>query len=297
MHNKVYRDLHISFPFENCSVTIINVLYGKFDHSIPPHSHANDCYEIHLIASGYGQLLVNNIRYDLIPGSLFITGPNINHEQVPVFPDSMVEYCIYSEVKRKKNHFDTNIILDRLIDNPFLFGNDNGKILEIMKEIFRELDTKALGYQKQVELLFSTALINMMRGFMQDHALQNHQTANISPETTPLSEQTRSTLIEDAFMTNYNTISLTDLATLLCLSRRQTERLIQKLYGKTFQEKKLEARMSAASLMLKSNKLSITDIAEATGYSTQEYFSNSFRKYYGYSPRQYRLQNTDSRTP
>lgn len=288
MRNKAYRNLNISFIMENYSVKIINLLWGQFNRSVPTHSHANNCYEIHLISSGYGQLAVDDITYDLLPTSLFLTGPKVGHEQIPVFPDSMAEYCIYLEVKKLSGK--KTSIIDRFAANPFQLGFDNGKILTLMQEMFAELDTKPLGYQKQVELLCSMTLLEMARCFEQGSPLLEPQPA------AAISEYARTTLIEDSFMGNYQNLSLTSLAESLHLSRRQTERLIQKLYNKTFHEKKLEARMSAASLMLKDSTMSITAIAEAAGFSSQEYFSNSFKKYFGVSPRQYRLTHHQTST-
>lgn len=288
MDDKSYTNLHISFAWESYIITIISFRYGKFKHSVPLHSHANHCYEIHLIADGYGQLLTDHSAYDLSPGSLFVTGPNVTHEQLPLFPDSMAEYCIYARIIKKKERSDGHLMADTLIANPFLFGCDNGKIQKLIDEIIEELESEYPGYEKQAEALFSMTFVCLARRFIQPHVLKQTPVLAITPSRASLTEQARSALIEDAFLSDYSTLTLTGLADNLHLSRRQTERLIQKLYNKTFYAKKLEAQMSAASHMLKNSKLSITSIAEAAGYSSQEYFSNAFRKYYGCSPGKYR---------
>ena len=59
-------------------------------------------------------------------------------------------------------------------------------------------------------------------------------------------------------------------------------------YGKSFQQKKAEARMSVAAILLSDQSLSITDIAENLGYSSIEHFSSSFRRFYNTSPREFR---------
>lgn len=231
-------------------------------------------------------MLTEDGEYDLNPGFLFVTGPNVKHEQQPLFPDSMAEYCIYIEVKKKKET--SGEMMDILISHPFLFARDDGKILKLVGELFDELNHKYIGYEQQAEALFSMILVHMMRCFMQRHGLQKLLPPAKASKNAALSEQTRSTLIENAFLSDYRTLTLTELAETLHLSRRQTERLVMKLYGKTFYQKKLEAQMSAASLMLKNSSLSISAVSEAAGYSTQEYFSNAFRKFYGCSPREYR---------
>ena len=57
-----------------------------------------------------------------------------------------------------------------------------------------------------------------------------------------------------------------------------------------FQQKKQEARLSAAVAMLRDSRRHIAEIAEALGFSSPEHFSNAFRKAYGMSPSRYRKQ-------
>ncbi|MDE6202602.1 MAG: helix-turn-helix transcriptional regulator, partial [Lachnospiraceae bacterium] len=95
-------------------------------------------------------------------------------------------------------------------------------------------------------------------------------------------------IIEECFLYEYRTLTLDVLASRLGLGIRQTERLLKTHYGKTFLQKKTEARMSAASILLQNPGLSITQIAEDTGYSCIEHFSASFRRYYGQSATSYR---------
>lgn len=102
-----------------------------------------------------------------------------------------------------------------------------------------------------------------------------------------------SIIIEEYFLYEYDSLSLETLSRRLNLSPRQTQRLIWAYYGKTFQQKKTDARMSAASILLKHANESITTIANELGYSSPEHFSNAFRRYYGMSPRQYRNSRKD----
>ena len=53
-------------------------------------------------------------------------------------------------------------------------------------------------------------------------------------------------IIEDAFFYRYQTLTLTELAGLLNLSVRQTQRLLVSNFGKTFSQKLTDARMAAA---------------------------------------------------
>ena len=68
---------------------------------------------------------------------------------------------------------------------------------------------------------------------------------------------------------------------------------LKKYYGKTFQQKKQEARMSAAKIYLTDKRLSITQIAEKLNYSTSQHFTQAFRQHYGITANEYRRQLQD----
>lgn len=133
----------------------------------------------------------------------------------------------------------------------------------------------------QVELLLSQLLIYLVRNYEQKSGSLRHFAPN------NLSDN-KSIIIEEYFLYEYPTLSLETLADRLKLSTRQTQRLLKEYYGKSFQQKKAEARMSAAGMLLREHGRSIASVAEALGYSSTEHFSSAFRKYYGVSPRDYR---------
>ena len=97
-----------------------------------------------------------------------------------------------------------------------------------------------------------------------------------------------SLLLEEAFLMEYDSLTLEALSSRLALSARQTQRLLKKQYGQTFLQKRTQARMAAAVSLLADPSLNLTAIAERTGYSSVEHFSTAFRKFYKTSPREYR---------
>ena len=56
-------------------------------------------------------------------------------------------------------------------------------------------------------------------------------------------------------------------------------------------------RMEKAAELLKQTDLSITVIAEQTGFSSSRYFSTAFKKYMGITPTQYKSQNVVTAPP
>ena len=111
--------------------------------------------------------------------------------------------------------------------------------------------------------------------------------------THAMQEENALLVIDEIFLYDYRDITLPELAKRLGFSVRQTQRLLERIYGKSFTRKKLEARMSAAMTLLRNSRYSITEISEQLGYSSMEHFSCAFAKYYGYVPSKIRKGSTE----
>lgn len=287
--NTAYTDIDIHFSMDGIPVQALNILYERFLRAVPSHSHGSGCYEIHCIPYGYGMLMAQGRRYDISPGTLFVTGPHIEHAQTPTPSDPMQEYCVYLKIRDSSRRKKVSPVMDAFTAMPFWIGKDTQGVLGILRQLFDELELRRIGYQNQVGLLLSQLLIAMVRSYEQRQ-----------PVRTALSKASltdwKSVIIEEYFLYEYKSLSLSGLADRLKLSPRQTQRLLMESYGKSFQEKKADARMSAAAILLADMDQSITSIAEALGYSSPEHFSSTFRKYYGVSPRTYR-QNIPRTSP
>ncbi len=285
-----YNDLNIKFTMEQMDFYALHIAYERFLRSIPGHSHSDNSYEIHYIPHGRGTVKINQVTYNIIPNTLYVTGPHVLHEQIPDKNDPMTEYCIYLKIEKKntdKKTLTTGSYLHIFENTKFWFGQDSQNIHPLMQLIFLELDKKSTGYIKQTELLLQQLVIYLIRNYENIHRSQNQ--INF-----PDLSYRKYFIIEEYFLYEYNNLSLETLAARLGLSTRQTERLLKRHYGKTFLKKKMEARMSAAIILLMDPEKSITIIAHELGYSSVEHFSSAFHRYYHQSPREYRKINFTS---
>lgn len=277
----LYNDMDIRFSLEGVSFHALNIVFEHFERTIPAHAHGNGCYEIHYISSGRGKLKADGVYYDLTPNTLFVTGPHIEHAQTPVPDDPMEEYCVYLKADSSSHLKKQAAILPTFLGTPFWIGQDRQGIYSLMIQLFDELSHRYTGFQEQVQLLLSRLVILMVR---------NYEQLRISPTVFAPNNlaDSKSVIIEEYFLYEYQSLSLSDLSNRLKLSPRQTQRLLMDFYGKTFQQKKAEPRMSAAAILLSDPKKKIAGIAESLGYSSAEHFSSAFRRYYQVSPREYR---------
>lgn len=277
-------DLH--FTLGEYDFRVSNIVLERFERSIPLHSHSKNSYEIHYIPSGHGTASIKGNNYLIEPNTLFVTGPFIEHAQIPERKDPMCEYCIYLKIGRSTSpsaSLSEKALANQFRQIDFWFGQDSQDIHPLMVQLFSELEHRYTGYSIQAEILLKQLIIKLVRNYE----------GNIkdTPHTDiPNLVDNKYFIIEECFLYEYRTLSLDILASRLGLGIRQTERLLKEHYGRTFLQKKTEARMSAASILLQNRELTITQIAEETGYSCIEHFSASFKRYYGQSATSYRKQ-------
>lgn len=281
-----YQDLDISFTIGNTDFHALNLIYEQFHRTIPSHAHGNGSYEIHYISDGYGRALVDGKYYEIMPGTLYVTGPHIEHAQTPLPEHPMCEYCIYLKTEQRRSALEKtseeNNLAKTFMETTFWFGQDSQMTGEVITTLFEELKDRHTGWELQAEALLRQIFVKLVRNYEKNMSSKSLVRSHSTDKT--------SVIIEEYFLYQYRSLSLEDLARQLGLGTRQTERLLQRQYGKTFLQKKTEARMSAAAILLSSTESSITSIAEEIGYSSIEHFTSAFRNYYGISPRQYRKE-------
>lgn len=283
---KFYNDLNIRFSIDSTELYALKISFERFLRSIPSHSHSSNSYEIHYIAYGYGKITINHTAYDVTPNTLYVTGPYVEHSQIPDREDPMAEYCIYLKIDEKYNKNKKgghSSILAGLKSMPCWFGQDNQNAHTLMQNIFFELDSQYTGYITQVQTLLQQLIVSLVRNY------ENCGVSSVHFGRSNIIDRNY-LIIEECFLYEYREITLEILSSRLGLSPRQTERLLIKHYGKTFLQKKLDAKMSAASILLQEPAKKITDIAVALGYSSVEHFSNAFRRYYRKSASKYRKE-------
>ncbi|MBB2183868.1 helix-turn-helix transcriptional regulator [Lachnospiraceae bacterium MD1] len=279
-----YNNISVSFTMEYIKFNALHFVFERFLRSIPSHSHSDNSYEIHYIPFGHGKVRINQELYQVVPNTLYITGPFIEHEQIPDKDDPMAEYCIYFKIDKKKRDIKKKIdssYMELFETTHFWFGQDQQNIHSIMQKIFSELELKYVGYMKQIEVLLQQLVISLIRNYVNPQEITTHN------KFTDLS-YSKYFIIEEYFLYEYKSLSLDTLSDRLGLSTRQTERLIIRHYGKTFLQKRTEAKMSAAAILLMDPNKRISEIASDLGYSSVEHFSTAFRRYYNTSAREYR---------
>ncbi len=278
-----YTDLDIKIIIDDTTFHVLQIVFEHFRRPMPRHSHGNNSYELHYIPHGGGTVNIDDTVYEVAPNTLYMTGPHVEHEQIPAMEDPMAEYCIYFKLQSnsapgKRPRKTTASLFEK---THFWYGQDSQSIASIMTQLFEELEHQYTGYRLQVEALLQQCIVKTVRNYENARESESHFQASNLVDSKYL-------IIEESFLYDYEILTLETLAKRLGLSNRQTERCLKDYYGKTFLQKKTEAKMSMAKIYLNDPTLSISEISNRLNYSSIEHFAYAFKQYYKTSATEYR---------
>lgn len=280
----LFSNLNIDVTIDDVTFSILNIAHEQFLNTIPRHSHGHNSYELHYVSEGFGILRANDTLYNLSPNTLYVTGPYIEHEQLPFPSAPLVEYSIFCKVNSQSSK---SAFLDSFLKTKFWLGQDTQGIETLFKNILSELKSKKIGYIYNVNACIQLFIVMVTRNYKTPTGLikktDEYETANLA--------HNRTFIVDKAFLFEYKDITLKKLSNNLGLSQRQTARFLKETYHKSFLQKRTDARMSAAAVFLCNSQLTIFDIAEKTGYSSVEYFLRAFKKYYNTTPYKFRKKS------
>ena len=268
-----------SFTLEDTLIHVPMISYRHFTEPLPRHSHSKNAIE--------GFVVLENQTFPLSPGVLYITGPNIAHEQIPDESESLTEFGLFFLISESESN---SPLADQFIKHDLWLGDAGKEIDALAQAILWEKTNQKPGYRQKIPLLLAELMIECVRNFVSDGKIYDNKLPVPSNKLSVhlLQEENTLLVIDEIFLCRYADITLEQLADSIGLSTRQAQRLLEKNYNKSFSSMKLEARMAAAETLLRNSSLKITEISNRIGYSSIEHFSNAFKKFYKVSPGQYR---------
>ncbi|MDS0524285.1 AraC family transcriptional regulator [Clostridium sp. SHJSY1] len=271
--------------FENSyDILVFRQFHNLYD---PMHSH--NFFEIFYVYKGNCQLKFENELHTLSEGDLCIIAPDSQHSAINDDEFStIITICIrkstfdssFFQLLTQKNllsSFFQNILYIKAESNYILFSTDNSKDLKlIMRNLMFEYN-KGGAYSNYcciswINILFSLIL----RNYSDSVQFYNYKFSNDFYS------------ILNYIQNNYQNLTLKELADFFNYSEAHLSLLIKKNTGLGFMKLITKLKMSAACKYLKNTNLSIEKISELIGYNSCDYFSKAFKKYYSYSPQQYR---------
>ena len=274
--NNNYKNSYKVTEKELVSLSVYNVGFQKCDPLYQWGPGIRDHYLIHYVISGKGLYKVGNSTFSLEAGDTFLVYPNT---EVIYYADESDPWE-YAWVGFTGS--DASMILkatDFSINTPVLrqtaFGN------AIHRQILHIYDARGNEFENAIEM--TGRLYTMLALFVKGSSKENSQNSANSYVQKGI----------EFITSNYSyNITVEDIANYVGLSRSHLFRSFEAILGQSPKEFLTEFRMKQACYLLEHSDLSITAIANSVGFDNSLYFSKSFHKLKGLSPKEFRQQDT-----
>jgi AraC-like DNA-binding protein len=252
-------------------------------------SHAHDFLELAYVSKGRAIHVIENREYIIEKGNYFIVDFNTAHAYksvgdeplevinclfTPQLIDNSLLYC--RSFTTLLQHYLIKVDFDELQINPAktLFFDEDGKILHYLEALVAEYDAKKPGFTEMMRSLFIEMIITTMRKISDSR----HEGDIIAH-------------LVDYVATHYaEPLTLSGFARERGYSLPYLSTHFKQSMGVGFQQYLIRTRMSEACRLLANTDKKILDIAAAVGYSDTNFFYETFRRFTGKSPREFRRE-------
>ena len=244
MQNLFHREMTVHLD-EQKDKLLINQGFFSF-HTNPSPLHCHYYAELHLFAQGGGTYATTERTYTVKAGELLVFPAQTYHACRVIEPDSLhIDFQMTSTVRQ---------VVQRKLPQG------------VPDALFAEI--KRLGEHRTSERL--RAYLSLLCAEARDRT-----------EDEPLTViDDRAFLIHEYMTRNYNrNIALADVAGFLCLSEKQTGRLIRQYTGYHFKDALTRYRMEVAKQLIAAGKHTLTEVAELVGYHSYSGFWKAFNTF------------------
>ncbi len=259
-------------------------------HVIGRHEHPN--FEFHFCSGGFGTVIIGDIRHDIHPRNFYITGPHIFHSQFSDSENPNCELCLMAELSplhksaNTQNGFysDLDNILDIITENKDFFGTDENSAATVLENIRQNMISGG-GTMNTSEFwldILNTFILTAK------NICSLPQSLSVTSGNENLDSK-RISYLDSVFRGYHDAMSPEIAAKNLCISVRHLNRIVERLFGMSFKQKYIQSRMHLAADLLESfDNITIDELSQKLNFNSAQYFSRTFKKFYGVSPSEYR---------
>ncbi|MDC4243919.1 AraC family transcriptional regulator [Clostridium perfringens] len=230
---------------------------------------------IHYVTKGYGTFKFNGKVYNLKQGDIFILLKGMQVEYVASIDDPWEYYWIGFSGSNANEYLNRTSITNSCVANC----KENSKIPQIILNMCEI--SKTYNPSSSDDILLLKELYSLLYALIEEF-----------PKPFEYKDKELHTYIQDALNfinSNYmHSITVQEIADYVNLSRSYLYKMFIKNLGISPQRYLINLRMYKATILLKSTKLPIGEVANSVGYSDSLLFSKTFSKHFSMSPLNYR---------
>lgn len=277
MSNEFINLEHTNNSRQDFQLRYISISKYEGDWQSLPHTHQFS--ELFYVLSGKGVFYIEDNMVPVEADDLMIINPHVEHTE-KTLPNDPMEYIVFGVEGLAFSFTDLND------DNSkgysyYSYGSDKNQFINFAQLMMREFHEKKPGFETVCHGLLQVLLVYISR---------KQSLSVISDSSFQLSKECA--LAKRYIDANYSkNITLDGLAEITHINKFYLAHSFTECMGQSPINYLTEKRLAASKELLSSSNLSVAQIASSTGFSSQSYFSQIFKKKIGMTPQQYRKRN------
>lgn len=257
----------------------------------PKHRH--NYIELMYVYGGEMTHIIDDKEIRLCEGDLLLLNQNIEHAIKYTNENDIIfnfiikpEFLEFFSTMIDKNSYVSSFIFDALysydnIGEYLVFKTQNNDLIRnYIEAIITNIYEPKLNNHLELKLLVGILLAELM-----DHP------ESIEAYSVNTCEKLVMSSILKYIAISYQEGSLGQLSEEINIPDYKICKILKKTVGKTFKQLIQDERLKVCTKLLLTTDLSVTDIMYEVGYENITYFYNIFKKAYGMTPHEYRIQN------
>lgn len=262
-------------PRMDCRLLSVSLSKDEKDWQSVFHTH--HFTEIFFVQNGKGNFLFRNDIHPIATGDLVIVPPYVEHTEQSI-PGMPLEYYVIGidgiAFQAKDSAAAAQIFLS--FDNRMLAA-------DLFAQMYYEVKAEHEGSDLICQHLLEILILRIMRS------------RNVIPVPITSVHMTKECAqIKEYLDTNYaEHITLETLTSLTHMNKYYMAHSFTKFTGLSPIQYLNRRRLDTACQLLRDTDYSVSDISSLTGFSSQSYFTQIFRKHYGITPVKYRQSHAD----
>ena len=264
-------------------INIISLIKCPYN-SNAPVVHSHSFYQLVYVLEGKGSINYMNEIYEVEKNDIFLIGC---HQPHGIYGKNMLAF----EFKFGVAHDYYREMLDKTVKKE---KDCDNKIRRMIERIENEIEGKEKFYIDFIKLEFSKILLTYIK------ESEGHDSGHLTIEDFLYKRQDKKTHfgeVVEYIKENYaKKITLEELSNICCMGVSGFIKKFKQIHGMSPMQYVNKIRFLKGKEMLKNTGMSITEVAEKSGFGSLHYFSRYFAKHTGITPKDFRDKSMDKYT-
>lgn len=265
-----------SFQLEKMNIQLLYITQASYDTDWHSIKHTHHFTELFYVIRGNGKFLVEEEVFDVKEDDLIVVNPNVAHTEKGN-PDTPFEYIVLGINGLQFLNEEKNESYDYSLWN---YQDYKHEVLFYLRTLVEEVKNEDENFETITQDLLEILIINILRRTKKKILIE--ATKKITKECRFIEQYINEHYTED--------ITLQKLSDLTYLSKYYIVHVFKKYKGLSPINFLIERRISEAKNLLETTNYSVSKISDIIGFSSQSYFSQTFKKEMKMTPNQYRKQ-------